>query len=252
MTMFGRGKRPKVHSTMSQSADGAHTQVTPEDSPHYAQAIGWEASRTLALEQSERRAWRVAGAFGVAFVLMAIGIAVMAPLKESIPYVIRVDSATGVPDLVTALDSKGVGYDEAMDRYWLAQFVRARETYDWYTLQKDYDTVGLLSAPNVAKQYGELFTGDNALDKKFGSQVRATVEIVSVVPNGDGVGTVRFIKTTKRAEETGRGQVTRWIATIAYKYQNPSVLKESARLTNPGFQVTSYRADPELTTEGAR
>ena len=63
MTMFGRGKRPKVHSTMSQSADGAHTQVTPEDSPHYAQAIGWEASRTLALEQSERRAWRVAGAF---------------------------------------------------------------------------------------------------------------------------------------------------------------------------------------------
>ncbi|MBD4349422.1 virB8 family protein, partial [Xanthomonas citri pv. citri] len=34
---------------------------------------------------------------------------------------------------------------------------------------------------------------------------------------------------------------------------NPSVLKESARLTNPlGFQVTSYRADPELTTEGTR
>nr|WP_274508700.1 virB8 family protein [Xanthomonas campestris] len=246
MIMFGRDKRQHQNTTPANSEP-----ATPAS--HFDEAMNWEASRNVSLEKSERRAWRVAGVFGAGFALAAIAIAVMAPLKETVPYVIRVDNATGVPDLVTALSDKAVGYDEAMDRYWLAQFVRARETYDWYTIQKDYDTVGLLASPNVARTYGELFSGEHALDKQFGSQVRMTVEIVSVVPNGNGIGTVRFIKTSKRADATGPGDVTRWIATIAYKYRNPSVLRESARLTNPlGFQVTSYRADPELTTGATR
>ncbi|WP_372371950.1 virB8 family protein [Xanthomonas axonopodis] len=244
--MFGRDKRQQQGAT----PPGKDSEP---GSAHFNESMNWEASRGAALERSERRAWRVAGAFGLGFVLAATAIVVMAPLKETVPYVIRVDNATGVPDLVTAMSEKDIGYDEAMDRYWLAQYVRARETYDWYTLQKDYDTVGLLSSANVAKAYGELFTGDGALDKTLGSQVRRTVEIVSVVPNGSGIGTVRFIKTERRADDTGQGTVTRHIATIGYKYRNPSVLRESSRLTNPlAFQVTSYRADPELTTGATR
>ena len=38
-----------------------------------------------------------------------------------------------------------------------------------------------------------------------------------------------------------------WVATIAFEYRNPSVIKESQRLVNPfGFQVLSYRVDPEM------
>lgn len=217
----------------------------------FEQENDWEASRTQSIEKSEQRAWYVAyGAVGVA-VLSWLAIVLMMPLKETIPYVIRVDNTTGITDIVTALDSKGVGYNEVMDKYWLAQFVRARETYDWYTLQKDYNTVGLLASPNVGKDYADLFEGPEALDKKFGKSVRATVEIVSVVPNGRGVGTVRFIKTTKRADDDGPGTVTKWVATVAYEYRNPSLISESQRLVNPfGFQVLSYRQDPEMVGGG--
>lgn len=217
----------------------------------FEQENNWEASRTQAIEKSEQRAWYVTyGAVGVA-VLSWLAIALMMPLKETIPYVIRVDNTTGVPDIVTALDSKGVRYDEVMDKYWLAQFVRARETYDWYTLQKDYNTVGLLASPTVGADYATLFEGPEALDKKFGKSVRATVEIVSVVPNGRGVGTVRFIKTTKRTDDDGPGTVTKWVATVAYEYRNPSLISESQRLVNPfGFQVLSYRQDPEMVGGG--
>lgn len=213
----------------------------------FEQENDWEASRISMIEKSEQRAWHVAyGAAGVAS-LAIVAIVLMMPLKETIPWVIRVDNTTGVPDIVTALDSKGVGYDEVVDKYWLAQFVRARETYDWYTLQKDYNTVGLLASPNVGKDYAALFEGPDALDKKFGKSVRATVDIVSVVPNGRGVGTVRFIKTTKRSDDDGPGTVTKWVATVAYEYRNPSLISESQRLVNPfGFQVLSYRQDPEM------
>ncbi|HBN8448266.1 TPA: virB8 family protein [Pseudomonas aeruginosa] len=234
--MFGR-KKP---------ADDAAVQAQP--TTIFDGAMDWEASRIQSIEKSERRAWKVAGAFGGGFVLSVLAITFMMPLKESVPYVIRVDNTTGVPDIVTALDTKGVGYDEVMDKYWMAQYVRARETYDWYTLQKDYNTVGLLSSANVGATYAALFEGKDALDKKYGSSVRATVEIVSVVPTGRGTGAVRFIKTTKRVDDPdGAGTVTKWVATVAYEYRNPSLIKESQRLVNPfGFQVLSYRVDPEM------
>ena len=162
--------------------------------------------------------------------------------------VIRVDNTTGVPDIVTAITDKAVTGDEVMDKYWLAQYVRARETYDWYTLQRDYNTVGLLSSANVGQGYAQLFEGKDALDKTYGKTVRATVEILSVVPTGKNTGTVRFIKTTKRVDQEGApGTVTKWVATVAYEYRSTALIKESARLVNPfGFQVLTYRVDPEM------
>lgn len=215
---------------------------------HFDAAMDWEASRVLTIEKSERRAWTVAlAAVGLAAVSIA-AVAMLVPLKETVPYVIRVDNVTGVPDIVTAMTDKAVTGDEVMDKYWLAQYVRARETYDWYTLQRDYNTVGLLSSANVGQGYAQLFEGKDALDKQYGKTVRATVEIVSVVPSGKNTGTVRFIKTTKRVDQEGApGTITKWVATVAFEYRNAALIKESARLVNPfGFQVLSYRVDPEM------
>ena len=231
--MFGR--KPKVETPTSEKTV-------------FDAAIDWEASRVQTIEKSERRAWLVAMiAVGVS-VLAIAAIAMMMPLKESVPYVIRVDNTTGVPDIVTAMTDKAVTGDEVMDKYWLAQYVRARETYDWYTLQRDYNTVGLLSSANVGTGYAQLFEGKDALDKQYGKTIRATVEILSVVPTGKNTGTVRFIKTTKRMDQEGSpGTVTKWVATVAYEYRNTALIKESARLVNPfGFQVLTYRVDPEM------
>lgn len=229
------GKKPRVE--------------TPTDEkPIFKGAIDWETSRVLSVEKSERRAWRVAIASAGVAVLAIAAIAMMMPLKESVPYVIRVDNATGVPDIVTAITDKAVTGDEVMDKYWLAQYVRARETYDWYTLQRDYNTVGLLSSANVGQGYAQLFEGKDDLTKTYGKNIRATVEILSVVPTGRNTGTVRFTKTTKRVDQEGSpGTVTRWVATVAYEYRSTARIRESARLVNPfGFQVLSYRVDPEM------
>lgn len=222
------------------------TQQTTQN-PHHEEALDWEASRTYMIEKSERRAWRITMMAIAIAVLSWLAIVLMMPLKESTPYVIRVNNTTGVPDIVTALHDKKIGYDDVMDKYWVATYIRARETYDWYTLQKDYNTVGLLSDVNVGAEYAKLFAGDKALDKTFGNHVLASVDIVSVVPNGKGVATVRFIKNTKHIGQEGEGDQKTWVATIAYEYKNPSLMNESNRLINPfGFQVLSYRVDPEL------
>lgn len=237
--MFGRKKAPDTESPAKA--------LSKAEKQHEA-ALDWETSRIHMVEKSERRAWAIAGVAVVVVGLLAVAIALMLPLKENTPYVIRVDNTTGVPDIVTALDSTDVTFDEVMDTYWLAQFVRAHETYDWYTIQKDYDTVGLLASPRVGADYAAMFEGRDSLERRYGNQYRVTVDIVSVIPNGRGIGTVRFIKTLKRVDDPNSpGTVTKWVATVGYEYRNPSRMRMSARLVNPfGFQVRSYRVDPEM------
>jgi type IV secretory pathway component VirB8 len=223
-------------------------QVAPAGDVYQA-AVDWDASRIEQIEKSEQRAWNIAyGACGlVVFALLAI--VLLMPLKDTVPYVVRVNDVTGAVDVMTVLEDQRITYEEAVDKYWLAQFVRARETYDYYTLQHDYDTTRMLSSPPVGKQYTDQFEGDNALDKKLGKTMRITVDVISVSPDGNGAAIVRFTKSTARADSPDYKTVSHYVASIGYEYRNPSKLNADERLLNPlGFWVTSYRADQEFGT----
>lgn len=206
----------------------------------------WESSRIQMVENSERRAWAIVKGMALLLGLAIISIAVMLPLKDTIPFIYRTNTDTGVPELITAMDMDNIEYEEAQDMYWLNLYVHSRETYDWYTIQRDYDRTGLLSSREVGKEYAAMYAGSDALDKKYGSKIKATIKVVSVVPD-KGVGTVRFVKTTQRVDDPNSAVETSWIATIAYKYTRPSIMIGKDRLVNPfGFQVNSYRVDQEM------
>lgn len=215
---------------------------------HFKEALDWESSNRLKDQKSLKLAWTLTKISVAITILMIIAFITLLPLKESIPYVIRVDNATGIPDIVTMLDVQELPYDEVRDKYFLATYVKSRETYDYHTLQKDYDLVNLFSSDPVAKEYQALFEGDNALDVVYDNNVQITIKVISVVPSRNKVATVRFIKTTKRIG--GETIETKWVATIGYDYVVTSNLLESSRLINPfGFQALSYRVDPEIGAE---
>lgn len=222
----------------------------------FDKALDWEASRILDNEKSKRTAWMVAAGLGFLMVLSWIGMVLMLPLKETQPYVVRVDNATGAVDVVTVLQKKNATYDEVIDKYWAARYIEARETYDWQTLQNDYNTVNILSNKPTASVYNSQFGGENGKEKKIGNRQRVIAEVVSVVPNakgesGDGTATVRFRTKTTGGDGTGTPIYQSWIATIGYHYVDPSAMKESYRLKNPlGFQVLTYRVDPENVGSG--
>lgn len=226
--------------------EGSAQRVAQGPRDEYDKALDWEASRILLTERSEKRAWRWAGIAMGLLVLSWVAIVLMMPLKQTVPYVIRVNNATGVPDIVTTMNSKGVAFDDVMDKYWVARYIRTREVYDWYSLQQDYDTVGMLSSPVVGKEYAQQYAGERGLDKVYGATTRRLVEVLSVVPSGNGSATVRFSTKTGPVDGASPPKIEGWVATVSYAYRNPSVMPESFRLTNPfGFQVMSYRVDPE-------
>ncbi|OPY76832.1 MAG: Type IV secretion system protein virB8 [Syntrophorhabdus sp. PtaU1.Bin153] len=223
------------------------------ENEHFQKALDWETSRTEQIEKSERTAWMVAKVASGVAILSTAAIVLMLPLKETVPYLVRVDKNTGHTDIVTTLKNKTVSFDDVTDKYWLAKFVKARESWEWYTAQEDYDNVRLLGSPNVGKEYAKLFEGPQAIDKQYGQGTVVTVEIRSVVPHGNGQASVRFDKKIKsRDAQDTQAQVSTWIATIGYEYKKVSKMKENERLKNPlGFQAMSYRVDSEITRPAA-
>lgn len=208
------------------------------------ETIEWEESKIDKLEKSKKVAYGVSFVFGLIAILSITTVVMLFPLKQTIPFLVRVDSSTGVPDLISRLDVVDVSYDDIQDKYWLAKYVLARESYDWYTLQKDYNTVGLLSTVESVLEYNNMFKGDNSIEKVYGKGTSIRVKILSVVPNGRGIGTIRY-QTTSKSNQLVR--VENQVATIGYDYSKEFTLLESERLVNPfGFRVTSYRTDPEI------
>lgn len=130
---------------------------------------GWEVDRSLMLERSERRAWWVAIA---GLLLGLIGIAavfVQGPLRRVVEIPIVVDRVTGEATIQQRLSVETIPPMEALDKHNLATFVRARESYSWMFLQRDFDQVARMAVPAVFTDYNRLFDGDTALQPKNSS-----------------------------------------------------------------------------------
>ncbi len=203
----------------------------------YDQGRDWEMNTQLRLEQSERKAWWVAGIACFLALGLGIGLACLAPLKSTVPYVFSVDRATGNVELVSAADDRTVmGYQELLDKHWTQKYVIARESYYFRLLQADYDTVLSMSADEVGRDYARLYDGPQARDKKLGAGMEWKVKVLSVTVQADAVGskaTVRFEKTPKRTEAEASDPPQYFIATIAYEYRLSMKGQEKDLIQNP-------------------
>ena len=202
------------------------------------------------LVHSKRAAWRVAAASGVLVVLALGAVVALLPLKRVEGFVLRVDNATGSVDMVTSLRDGQVTYGEVVDKYFLNKYVLNRESYAYDTLQTAYDTTVLLSSPDVQREYRAIFDGPNARDKVLSNQTRIVVAVRSIMPGTtSNTAVVRF--STRRKQTNGAPDVEEsLVSTIGFHYVG-AAMHEQDRLVNPlGFQVTSYRVDPEVVSGG--
>lgn len=197
---------------------------------------------------SSAKNWR---RFGVGALVVA-GVACAAvmgltPLKEAVPYVARVNETTGAVDIITSIKDKQMHYDEVVNKYWLAEYVRQRESYDWNTVQMSYDNTLLMSAPEVQIPFKNLYNSAAAPHKVLKNRFKVVAKVTNISFVGD-VAQVRFEK--QMMPITGETETTpsppeKLIATVAFEFK-ATPMKEASRLINPlGFQVTSYRVDPE-------
>lgn len=214
----------------------------------YDEAMDFESSVRYLVEQSNKRAWLIAFVSIFVAILSIIAVLLLTPLKTVEPYVIRVDNTTGMVDILTILDEKQISSIEALDKHFVAQYIKAREGYYYDMLNQDYIFVQLLSTPEIAEAYRQIYAGDNARDTKLGNATQVEVQVFSIVlgeSNGEKTATARINLKTTNKNSRSESMATK-VITLTYKYQVAQVNEEN-RLLNPlGFKVSNYRIDEEI------
>jgi len=189
-------------------------------------------------------------------VLLAAALIVLMPLKHVEPFVVRVDNATGVVDVVPVYAGT-TGVPEAVTRYLLTHYVTVCERFNYATAESDYEECGAFHTAQRNQAWYGLWNPTNPASPlnlyKDGTTVRAQVTSVTFFKRATGdsdLAQVRYIRA-KRAAGGEREVATHWIVTLQYAYADPSS-DPKMRSWNPlGFKILDFRSELEVLNENS-
>ena len=225
--------------------------AAPPLAGYFREAAAWDADRISAARHSARVAWRVALGGWLCALAGSVALAVLMPLKRVDAFVVRVDNATGIVDVVP-LYSGTATLDQAVTRYFLTHYVTVCERFNFATAESDYEECGAFHGAQRNQAWYALWNPTNAASPlnvhKDGSSVRVQVESVSFFQRATGVTDLAQVRYLK-AERQGVGadeRFTHWIATIQYAYTAPSKDPKVRRWNPLGFKVIELTSEPEV------
>ncbi len=219
-------------------------------SEYFQAAQSWDSDRAAARRRDLYLAWLLAAAGWVATLVSVAAIALLMPLKRVEPFVIRVDSSTGVVDVVPVYAGEA-GAPETVTRYFLTHYLTVCERFNFATAESDYEECGAFhSAQRNQAWYAEWNPTNPASPlnlHKDGSSVRVEVASVSFFTRASGLkdlAQVRYLKA-ERPQGGVQERVSHWIATVQYAYVAPAQDPRVRRWNPLGFKVIDFRTEPE-------
>lgn len=194
---------------------------------------------------------------GVALVAV-FTVARLAPLKSVEPYLLQVEEKTGITQKVEPIARAEIANSDAVNRYFVATYLRTREGYNPTTINFNYDIVRVMSSTDVFSQYRRTLDAANpaSLTARLGATGKRTVKINSMAyisnvrvnaqdrTTPDRIMQIRFSTTSE--VPNAADQTEQWVATITFVYADLQ-LNEAERLLNPiGFRVVNYQVEKEI------
>lgn len=227
----------------------------PQLEAYLKEAQSWELDRAQRAERSAKIAWAVA-ASSLVMALLAVGaVAGLTPLKQPVPVLIRVDSSSGIVDLVPTYQGT-TDIEQIVTRNLLQNYVIARERYFYGTAEADYELVASQNSPRLNQEWASLWATSNPLSPlnvyKDGTFVRTQVRSVTFLKLESGKDKLAQVRFTRyaRVGGTGEEQATHWVSTIEFAYVEPSKDDKWRSLNPLGFRLIEYRREPEVAPVG--
>lgn len=249
--MLGKffSKKPKTAAERKEAAEKKREQSVNKQTDQMMQMSADFEKSKVESALSQAKSWKK-GFFGsLAVSALAVGAVMgLTPLKEAVPFVQRVNDTTGAVDIITTVKNKEMHYDEVINKYWLSQYVRYRESYDWDLIQATYDATTLMSSPAVKSEFTAFYNQPNAPHKVLKQNFKIVSKVTNIAFVGD-MAQVRFTKQTLPASGQSTDPIPpqKMIATIGFKFTSTPMSEEDRTINPLGFEVTSYRVDPETT-----
>jgi len=206
----------------------------------------WEYDRMRAAIQSKQLAWGVAAGACTLAVASVVAVAMLSPLKTVEPYVIRVDKSSGETQVLTALKGpQPRTYEDAVNRYFISQYVRLREGWLNDAARENAYTVMLTSDQAESARYlnSVQASNKNAPSNIYGDKGFVSISIRTISFLSPTVAQVRFAKIITFGQNTPIAQ--NWNAILTFRYTTAPEHEKDRNINPLGFQVVNYRSDPE-------
>lgn len=183
----------------------------------------------------------------------------MAPLKTVEPYLLQIDDRSGIVQSVNPAERNIYAASEMVDRYFVSRYISSRESYNFSTLRYNYDSVRVMSVPNIFYDFrratdpsnpeslAAVFKGTGQRDVKF-----ASISYIHNPPITDQeiektpakIMQARIIVVDKIL---GSADIkTRYVVTIAFEYAKLNLNQEEMLINPLGFQVLNYQIQKEI------
>ncbi|MDO4643951.1 MAG: type IV secretion system protein [Cardiobacteriaceae bacterium] len=225
-------------------------------------SLDFESTLVDIRRKNEKRAWMVAGISTFISICLIGGLFYVLPLKVKEPYLVMADAYTGQATVAKLKGDWGVNNittSEAVNKSNITHFVIARESFDSQLIyDNDWAVVYAMSVPSVSNTYRNTMnkSNPNSPFNIYGSARSIRVKILSIVLNNSGKengrdasATVRFQRFILDKVNGSLRYIDSNVATLTYTYNSNLEMDEKYRMANPlGFQVTSYRVDPDAST----
>ena len=209
-------------------------------------AMDWFYDRYQTVFVSRNRWMALSFIVLVLAVCQGLALVMLVPLKTVVPYLVKEETSGAVMTVEPMTGSKSVTYDEAVRKYFLAMYVRCRETYDPMDLRENYRTVDLMSDDNETERFRQYINPKNKQSPVavYASGTKRQIALSSIVFLNDHTAQVHL--SALEFQGSAAAKTSHWIATVSFRFDAPPTL-ESERLVNPlGFLVTTYRIDQEV------
>ncbi len=229
---------------------------SPKVDQAIAKAVSYEVTVADLARRSERRAWWVAGASLVMSLALAGGYYYMLPLKEKVPFIVMADAYSGtatVARLKGTFEGQDVTASDAINRSNVAQYVMARESYDFAVMGlRDWQLVHVMSTKPVSDAVRARYAANNPQSPiaLYSKERAIRVKILSITPleaqqNGGFRGaSVRIQRSIYDKVKASTSYLDNQLVTMRFRYNKSLALNEQERILNPlGMEVYEYRVD---------
>jgi type IV secretion system protein VirB8 len=186
------------------------------------------------------------------FAMVAVAISVIfvkqvTASKSLEPYVIEIESKTGIPTVVSQLRESEFTANIALKRYFLNSFIQAVEGYNPATYRTDYQKAMIFSSPQVFRQIRARISSQNPNSpvSKMDTKGMLVVLLKSIQFMTPDSAQVRM-RVETRGRSVGFQDKRDIVAFVKFKFANLDLTLEE-RFINPiGFLVEEYSVDDEL------
>lgn len=205
-------------------------------------------------QRMKKAGWLVAGLAGLLLTGTITALIVLLPLKTTTVQLYTLDRQTGRIERVTTVSEDALDTAEVLNLSETASYVKRREGYNYFALQKDYNETQMFNSSDVNKEYLDWYDGPDAPDTVFRKAENVvTVEVLSNVPSAgtkpDNVEMLRIKRTIRRVKDN-QETYDYWTVRMTYRYVPQKKMTASEREVNPfGFLVTSYQRFKEKSDE---